>query len=97
MRRTGAWLKFGGLVLVTAVLAVGFTAIVDLPTTSVAQQPRPTSFLSTAAAQQAVLPAARPLEELGSAFTAVAETVRPAVVYIDGQMRRQEQAHNSYS
>ena len=91
MRRTGAWVKFAGLVLVTAVLAVGFTSIVDLPTTTVAQPARPTSFLSTAAPQQAVIPAAQPLEELGSAFTAVAETVRPAVVYIDGQMRRQEQ------
>ncbi len=91
MRRTGAWFKFGGLVLVTAVLAVGFTSIVDLPTTSVAQQARPTSFLSTAAPQQAVIPAAQPLEELGSAFTTVAEAARPAVVYIDGQMRRQEQ------
>ncbi len=89
MKRTGAWIRFGGLVVVTAVLAVGFTSIVDIPTTSVAQ--RPTSFLSTAAPQQRVIPAAQPLEELGSAFTAVAEAARPAVVYIDGQTRQQPQ------
>jgi serine protease Do len=89
MRHTGAWIKFGGLVVVTAVLAVGFTSIVHIPTTSVAQQPR--SFLSTAAPQQQVIPAAQPLEGLGTAFTAVAEAARPAVVYVDGQTRQQPQ------
>jgi serine protease Do len=89
MRRTGAWIKFGGLVVVTAALAVAFTSIVDIPTTSVAQQP--TSFLSAATPQQTVIPAAQPLEELGAAFTAVAEAARPAVVYVDGQSRRQSQ------
>ena len=90
MKRTGAWIKFGGLVIVTAVLAVGFTSIIDIPTTSVAQPPA-TSFLSTAVPQQQVIPAAQPLEELGSAFTAVAEAARPAVVYVDGQMLQQPQ------
>jgi len=89
MKRTSAWIKFGGLVVVTAVLAVAFTSIVDIPTTTVAQPP--TSFLSNPTPQQRVIPAAQPLEELGTAFTAVAETVRPAVVYVDGQSRQQTQ------
>jgi len=93
MKRTAAWIKFGGLVVFTAVVAVGFTSVVDIPTTSVAQQ-RPASFLSAPAIQQRVIPAAEPLEELGSAFTAVAETVRPAVVYIDGSARRQATQSN---
>lgn len=91
MRRTGTWIKFAGLVVVTAVLAIGFTSIIDTPTASVAQQPRRSSFLSTAAPLQRVIPATQPLEELGSAFTAVAEAVRPAVVYIDGEARQQTQ------
>ena len=90
MRQTGAWFKFGGLILLTAVLAVGFTSIVDIPTTSAAQA-RPASFLSATAVQQSVVPPAQPLEVLGSAFTAVAEAVRPAVVYVDGEVRRPEQ------
>jgi serine protease Do len=91
MKRTGAWIKFGGLIVVTAVLAVGFTSLVDMPTTSAAQQSHPTSFLNTAAPQQRTIPAAQPLEELGSAFSAVAEAVRPAVVYVHGMARQQAQ------
>ncbi len=94
MKRTGAWIKFGGLVIVTAVLAVGFTSLIDLPATSVAQPTRSASFLSATAPQERVLPAAQPLGELGSAFTAVAETVRPAVVYIDGEARRSASRSN---
>jgi serine protease Do len=91
MKRTGAWIKFGGLVVVTAVLAVAFTSILDLPTASAAQQPRPTSFLSAAVPQQRVITQAQSLEELGSAFTEIAEAVRPTVVYVDGEARQQTQ------
>ncbi len=91
MRRTRDWIKFGALVVIAVLLAVGFTSIVDLPRSSLAQPATPVSFLTTQAPQQSSIPAARPLADLGNAFTAVAEAVRPGVVYIDGILNQEQQ------
>lgn len=90
MKRKKEWFKFGGLVVAAAALSVGFVSIVDRPVSARDQLASVPSVLTTPPPQQQVIPAATPLNELGTAFTAVAETVRPAVVYIDGRRRQQE-------
>jgi len=93
MRRTRDWIKFAVLVGVAAVLAVGFTAIIDLPKDSLAQPVPGVSLASLPLPQKPVVPEAQPLADLGNAFTAVAEAVRSAVVFIRVE-ERQENAHS---
>ncbi len=83
MSRTREWIKFGTLVGITVALAVAFTAIVDFPRSSEAQQPT----LKAVADRPAPLKAAQPVQDLGNAFVAVAEAVRPAVVRIEAESR----------
>jgi serine protease Do len=76
------WLKFGGLVALAFALGLLFAGLLDLPSRSSAQQTR------TAALPQVptpTIPAARPLQELSESFAAVAEHVKPSVVYIRSQ------------
>ncbi len=77
------WLKFGGLVALAFALGLLFAGLLDLPSRSSAQQTR------TAAALPQVptptIPAARPLQDLSESFAAVAEHVKPSVVYIRSQ------------
>ena len=82
MTRTREWTKLGFLVAITILLAVGFAAAVNLPATTEAQQ-RTAPVFTTAA--PAAIPAAQPAADLGEAFVAVAEAVRPAVVFIESQ------------
>jgi serine protease Do len=65
-------------------LAVGFAAAVDLPATQQAQYREPPVF---PASMPPVIPAAQPAADLGEAFVAVAEAVRPAVVFIQAESR----------
>jgi serine protease Do len=81
MTRTREWTQFGFLVVVTILLAIGFAAAVDFPRITQAQERTSALTLS----QRPDIPAARPAAELGDAFAAVAETVRPAVVYIQAE------------
>ncbi len=78
MTRTRDWTKLGFLVAVTILLAVGFAAAIDLPTSHAQERTAPT-FSS---GPHPVIPAAQPAADLGNAFAAVAEAVRPAVVFI---------------
>src|SRR5687768_312202 len=83
------WLKFGGLVALAFALGLLFAGLLDLPNRSSAQeQVRPATAIAQVPAPS--IPAARPLQELSEAFAAVAEHVKPAVVYIRSQ--RTEQA-----
>jgi serine protease Do len=78
------WLKFGGLVALAFALGLLFAGLLDLPNRSSAQeQGRATSAIAPVAAPS--IPAARPLQELSEAFAAVAEHVKPSVVYIRSQ------------
>jgi serine protease Do len=88
MRRTRDWIKLIGLVGLATVLTVGFTSIIEFPERSMAQPPAPVSLASLPLAQRPVVPQAQPLEDLGNAFTAVSESVRSAVVYIQVEARR---------
>ena len=78
------WLKFGGLVALAFALGLLFAGLLDLPNRSSAQeQGRQASAIAPVPAPS--IPAARPLQDLSEAFAAVAEHVKPSVVYIRSQ------------
>jgi S1-C subfamily serine protease len=78
------WLKFGGLVALAFALGLLFAGLLDLPTRSSAQdQVARGSAIPTV--QPPSIPEARPLAELSDALAAVADRVRPSVVYIRAQ------------
>ena len=83
--RTRAWLKFIGLVGLAFVLGLAFASALDLPKKTAAE---PAAVLLQGSTQRPVVPAARPVADLGEAFVAVAEQVKPAVVYITSEIRR---------
>ena len=72
-------MKFAFLVAITIVLAGAFAVAVNAPRVSEAQQLRPVLLNSVAPPS---IPAAQPAADLGDAFVAVVEAVRPAVVFI---------------
>jgi serine protease Do len=78
------------------VLGLFFAGLLDLPTNSLAQG-TPGRLVSgqpaAVPAQTPLVSAARPLMDLSDAFAAVAEHVRPSVVYITSE-RRQRVANN---
>jgi len=78
------WLKFGGLVALAFALGLLFAGLLDLPSrTSAQEQGTATSAIAPVPAPS--IPAARPLQDLSEAFAAVAEHVKPSVVYIRSQ------------
>jgi serine protease Do len=78
------WLKFGGLVALAFALGLLFAGLLDLPSRSSAQeQARLAAVIPTVQAPS--IPAAKPLVDLSEAFAAVADHVRPSVVYIKSQ------------
>jgi serine protease Do len=78
------WLKFGGLVALAFALGLLFAGLLDLPNRTAAQeQGHPAT--SIAKVPPPSIPAALPLQELSEAFAAVAEHVKPSVVYIRSQ------------
>jgi serine protease Do len=86
------WLKFGGLVGLAFVLGLLFAGLLDLPKNSLAQGAAARLTSSQSAITQVAappLPAARPLAELSDAFAAVAEHVRPSVVFVKSARRQQ--------
>ncbi|NOT09401.1 MAG: PDZ domain-containing protein [Gemmatimonadales bacterium] len=93
------WLKFGGLVGLAFVLGLLFAGLLDLPKNSLAQgagTPLTSKPAALAGAQTTTpLLAARPLAELSDAFSAVAEHVRPSVVYIRSERRQQATRNQS--
>jgi serine protease Do len=76
------WLKFGGLVALAFALGLLFAGLLDLPSHSSAQQTRNAVLPQVPAP---TIPAARPLQDLSESFAAVAEHVKPSVVYIRSQ------------
>jgi serine protease Do len=76
------WLKFGGLVALAFALGLLFAGLLDLPNRSSAQQTRSAALPQVPAP---TIPAARPLQDLSESFAAVAEHVKPSVVYIRSQ------------
>jgi serine protease Do len=76
------WLKFGGLVALAFALGLLFAGLLDLPSRSSAQQTQNAALPQVPAP---TIPAARPLQDLSESFAAVAEHVKPSVVYIRSQ------------
>jgi len=99
MTRSRDWLKFGGLLTVTLVIAGGFVAALGSPTRAAGrgefQMPEPAAATITQTQQRAdVPPAAAPLADLEAAFTAVVDRVRPAVVFIRSEAYTTENPHS---
>ena len=80
--RTQDWLKFGGLVAIAFVFGLAFASALDLPKQGGASEPALAAQSTTTRSQ---IPAAKPAADLGTAFVAVAEHVKPAVVFIRSQ------------
>ena len=77
------WLKFGGLVALAFALGLLFAGLLDLPSSSSAQEQARASAIPTV--QPPSIPEAKPLVDLSDALAAVADKVRPSVVYIRAQ------------
>src|SRR3954468_21043709 len=78
------WLKFGGLVALAFALGLLFAGLLDLPNRSSAQQ-QGRQPATIAQVTPPSIPEARSLQQLSEAFAAVAEHVKPSVVYIRSQ------------
>ncbi|MBI4503122.1 MAG: trypsin-like peptidase domain-containing protein [Gemmatimonadetes bacterium] len=86
MTRTRQWTKFGVLVAVTLVLALLFAAAIDIPERGQAQQRSVTALAALTTNQPAPLQGPSAAADWSNAFAAVAEAVRPAVVYIRAEV-----------
>ncbi len=89
------WLKFTGLVGLAFALGLLFAGLLDLPGNSLAQGGGRGEGVAILTGQPGArtagrtdLPAARSLAELSDAFSAVAEHVRPSVVFITSERKR---------
>jgi serine protease Do len=95
-------MKFGGLVGLTLVVAAMFIAALGSPTR--AAEPSPFVMPDAPTAEATVVPAAQQpravpaaaaaLNDLGDAFTAVADLIRPAVVFIRAESYSTEDPHS---
>jgi serine protease Do len=98
MTRSRDWLKFGGLLAATLVIAGGFVAALGTPTRAAGrgdfQMPEPAATVLPAQQRAEVPPAAAPLADLEAAFTAVADRVRPAVVFIRSESYSSDDPHS---
>ncbi len=92
--RTRDWLKFGALVAMAFVFGLAFASALDLPRRSDAAE-RGIDGGAAVVVQTGPLrqiPAAKPAADLGDAFAAVAEHVKPAVVFIKSERRERATA-----
>ncbi len=87
--RTRDWLKFGSLVAIAFIFGLAFASALDLPRSGGAAE---MALAAQSTATRAPLPAAKPMADLGDAFVAVADHVKPAVVFIRSEHR--ERADN---
>src|ERR671924_1254038 len=85
--RTRDWLKFGTLVAIAFVFGLAFASTLNLPKQTGAAEsivaPQPTAGPPVAA--PVPQPSAKATAELGDAFVAIADHVRPEVVFIGSQ------------
>jgi serine protease Do len=81
------WFKFVTLVVAVFALTLFFAGLLDFPRTSEAQDRNftPMRTLPIVEVDAPRIPAARPLADLSEAFSAVAEAVRPSVVFISSE------------
>ena len=92
--RTRDWLKFGALVAMAFGFGLAFASALDLPTQGNAAE-RSAAILqgvSTPTSPPRTIPAAGPAADLGAAFAAVAEHVKPAVVFVKSERHERPNA-----
>jgi serine protease Do len=77
------WFKFIGLVGLAFGLGLAFASALDLPKKTAAEP-----AVTLQATPPPIIPAAKPASELGDAFVAVADHVKPAVVFIRSEIRQ---------
>jgi len=99
--RSRDWLKFGGLIVLTLVVAAVFIGALGSPTRAaeptpfvMAEPPAAEATQAVAQPRAAVPAAAQPLNALGDAFSAVADLIRPAVVFIRAESYSTENPHS---
>ena len=100
--RSVDWLKFGGLLGLTVIVAAVFIGVLGSPTRAaepgavVMPEPGVAEASAVEVMQQraAVPAAAASLNDLGAAFTAVADIIRPAVVFIRAESFSTENPHS---
>src|SRR3989449_2712596 len=80
--RTRDWLKFGAWVAFAFVFGLAFASTLGVPNKGGTAEFVPAA---QAAGAQFQIPAAKPATDIGNAFVAVAEHVKPAVVFIKSQ------------
>jgi serine protease Do len=80
--RTREWMKLGGLVGAALVLALAFAGAVNVPRAAHNSAQAQQALANLAPSRAPAIPAARSVADLSDAFAAVAEEVRPAVVFI---------------
>ena len=85
--RTRDWLKFGALVAMAFVFGLAFASALDLPTRGNAAERSAEILQGVSAPPMQAIPATRPAADLGAAFSAVAEHVKPAVVFVKSERR----------
>src|SRR2546421_12725382 len=77
--RTRDWLKFGSLVAIAFVFGLAFASTLNLPKKSGAAE---TALPNPATAPPLAAPGLKAASDWSDAFVAVAERVKPAVVFI---------------
>src|SRR5213078_314946 len=85
--RTRDWLKFGALVAMAFVFGLAFASALDLPKRGNAAERSAEILQGVSAPPMRAIPAAGPAADLGAAFSAVAEHVKPAVVFVKSERR----------
>src|SRR5438105_15827632 len=94
--RTRDWLKFGTLVAIAFVFGLAFASTLNLPKKSGAAETLvvpPLSSQPAPAAPELSAPAIKSAGDFQDAFVAVAEHVKPSVVFIDRKSTRLNSSH----
>ncbi|MEO5799779.1 MAG: trypsin-like peptidase domain-containing protein [Gemmatimonadales bacterium] len=86
------WLKFGALVALAFVLGLFFAGLLNFPRNGLAQENRSGSHAPIIKVDAPHIPAAKPLADLSDAYAAVAEAVRPSVVFIQSEREEAPQS-----
>jgi len=90
--RTRDWLKFGALVAMAFVFGLAFASALQLPTPGNAAERSAAVLQGVTAPPVRAIPAAGPAADLGAAFAAVAEHVKPAVVFVKSERHQRATA-----
>jgi serine protease Do len=89
------WMKFGTLVAITFVFGLAFASALNLPRRSAAEPAvaaAPVPQIPATSVARDPLPVSRAVADLSTAFTSIADHVRPAVVFVRSEHRERADA-----